>query len=294
MELRHLRYFMAVGEELHFGRAAKRLGISQPPLSQQIQALEAELNVTLFDRSNRQVRLTRAGTALLARARQLLSDVRSMEQHVRDVHGGKTGIVRIGHTPAAVLRILPQTIMAHRKRYPQVALQFRQHEDTAVIMDLVRTGALDLGIVRMSARGEHLVMKPLGHERMVLAVPEAHPLAGRERVSWSELRGVPFVHFPRHVAPDLHDHIDRFLAARGARLDVVVESSPFMNILAFVAAGVGVALVLETVTELARSGVRYVALAQSPQLNVAVVHRAEGYDALLPAVVTTLRRSMRR
>jgi DNA-binding transcriptional LysR family regulator len=293
MELRHLRYFVAVGEELHFGRAARRLGISQPPLSQQIQALEGELDVRLFDRSNRQVRLTRAGTALLTRARQILSEVASAEQQVRDVHRGQTGIVRIGHTQSVALRLLPRALLAHRQRYPDVALQFTA-EDSVVILDRLRTGALDLGIVRLPARSDGLVVKPLGNERMVLAVPTGHALARRARVGWNELRDVPFVHFPRPIAPDLHDHIARFLARRDFRMNVVMESGHFLNLLAYVAAGVGVALLLESSTEVTRSDVRYLSLTPSPRLDMAVIHRADAYVDLVPPVVATLRRCVRR
>jgi DNA-binding transcriptional LysR family regulator len=290
MELRHLRYFVAVAEELHFGRAARRLKISQPPLSQQIQALEQELGVSLFDRSSRQVHMTRAGTAFLASARGILEQVHTATLQVREVHRGQTGILRIGHAQSASLVVLPAAIQEHRARFPHVALQFEMHEDMARMTQLLHTGGLDLGIARTPVRAEGLVVKTLAVEPMVLAVPDTFPIARREVVDWEELRDLPFIHFPRHVGPDLYDHIDRILTRRGVHLNVVMESTNLLSMLAFVAAGSACALVLDATRSLARAGVTHVRLAHPPEVGLGVVYRAEAYTGLVPAFVSTLRK----
>ena len=293
MELRHLRYFIAVAEELHFGRAARRLGISQPPLSQQILALEAGLGVKLLDRGNRQVRLTRAGSTLLASARQLLESVDVATEQVRRVHHGNQGTLRLGHMAAAALILVPDAVNRHRKKFPHVTVSCQMTETVGAQFDLLRAGSIDVGIVRLPVRDDQLVVKALGSEPMLLAVPESHRLAGRAKVSWSELRGVPFIYFPRHVAPELHDHVTEFLIRKGVTMDVAIETPNFLSMLGYVAAGLGIALVLESAVALQRSGVRYVRLASPPQVITGVAYRPEAYTDLVPAFVATLRESIK-
>ena len=293
MELRHLRYFIAVAEELHFGRAALRLNISQPPLSQQILTLESELGVKLFDRSRRQVRLTRAGTTFLGSARQILATVEVAVTQAREAHEGKNGTLRLAHISGAAFRLLPDAINRHRQRFPTVTVSCQIMEIAARQLETLRSGAIDLGIVRLPFAGEGLVVKELGSEPMVLAVPAGDPLARRREISWSELRGVPFVSYPRQAAPELHDEQMAFMLRHGLTPQVTIEAPQIMLLLAYVAAGLGVCLVLESATAIRHEGVRYVRLKAPPRVYTGVAYRPEAYSDLVPEFVTTLRECAR-
>jgi DNA-binding transcriptional LysR family regulator len=293
MELRHLRYFVAVAEELHFGRAAQRLAISQPPLSQQIQTLESELEAKLFDRSRRQVRLTRAGTAFLGHARQILAAVEVAVGQVREAHQGKSGTLRLAHISGAAFRLLPDAINRHRRRFPTVTVSCQIMELAAMQLETLRSGAIDLGIVRLPFAAEGLVVKELGSEPMVLAVPAGDPLARRREIAWSELRGVPFVWYPRQAAPELYDEHMAFMLRHGITPQVAIEAPHIMLLLAYVAAGLGVCLVLESATAIGHEGVRYVRLKTPPRVRTGVAYRPDAYQDLVPEFVATLRECVR-
>jgi DNA-binding transcriptional LysR family regulator len=291
MELRHLRYFIAVAEELHFGRAAERLHISQPPLSQQIQALEAELAVTLLDRSRRQVRLTPAGTAFLGSARQILASVDLAVRQAREAEHGKTGTLRVAHIAGASLTLLPGAINLHRQRFPEVTVDCQLIETAIAQPEALRSGTADLGIVRLPFNADGLVVEELGSEPMVLAVPTKHALARQREVTWAQLRGVPFVWYPRHLAPALYDEQVSYMARKGLELQVAIEAPHFLTILAYVAAGLGVSIVLESATALMRDGVRYVRIRSPLRVGTGIAYRAEAYGELAQAFVASLRQS---
>jgi DNA-binding transcriptional LysR family regulator len=293
MELRHLRYFIAVAEELHFGRAARRLAISQPPLSQQILALETELEVKLFDRSRRQVRLTRAGAVFLSSAREILAAVDHATLQAREAHQGQTGTLRVAHIAGATLTLVPAAVNRHRKRFPRVTLDCQMVETTDAHPALLRSGAVDLGIVRLPLAAGDLVVKDLGAEPMVLAVPTSFALARRREVDWKDLRDVPFVAFPRLAAPELHDEITAIMARRGLIRQVAIEAPHFLTMLAYVAAGLGVCLVIESAAALQREGVTYVRVRRPLLVRTGVAYRPENDVGLVRQFVTTLRECFR-
>jgi DNA-binding transcriptional LysR family regulator len=206
LELRHLHYFQAVADEQHFGRAAARLGIAQPPLSQQMQRLEATLGVALFDRSQRRVTLTAAGRALAARAPAVLEAAAALHADVRQASLGKTGVLRVGVGTSALLGILPEMIARFRARYPAVLLQLddatsKPHEER------VRQRLIDVALVREIAPIAGVRSAIVREERLLVVLPRAHRLARRRTLKLADLRDEPFVLFPRESSPSFYDEL---------------------------------------------------------------------------------------
>ncbi|PZU10784.1 LysR substrate-binding domain-containing protein [Sphingomonas sp.] len=249
MELRHLRYFVAVAEELHFSRAAIRLNISQPPLSQQIAALELELGVKLFERSNRTVELTGAGRVFLERARWILAEAEDAAQEARRVDRGIEGKVLIGFMSSVMLFKLGHYLRRFSTEVPNADLVLQQKRSDEQYMAVI-SGQLDIGFVDLSL-GEALAtsdtvaldVRPALHERLVLCVAPDHPLAERLSVKAEELKELPFVALSRHSYPASYDKLCRMCAEAGFTPNIrqQVESMPVA--IAMAAAGYGVALV---------------------------------------------------
>src|SRR3984885_731896 len=200
LELRHLRYFVAVAEELHFSRAAKRLHMAQPPLSQQIRKLEQYIGHPLFTRNSRTVALTQAGEMLLERSRYLLRRLEDDLETVRRVGRGEIGTLTIGFIGSAMLTVLPTLIGSYRRRFPKVDLRLRELT-TSSLVDAIRQGAVDLGFLRDAGPTEGLMVEQVIAERFVVALAEAHPLASRKKLSLAELKGEPLILFARELGP---------------------------------------------------------------------------------------------
>ena len=247
IELRHLRYFVAVAEELHFGRAAARLGIAQPPLSQQIQRLERKVGGPLFDREGRTVRLTSAGAALLPAARRLLSDAAEATAMVRRAARGESGAVVIGFTPSTLFSPLPAAVRRYRELYPGVMVQLRQMVPIDY-EEALPAGRLDLAMVREPPESPGIVAIPVLTERFVAAVPRAHPLAGAKAVPLEALREDPFVLFPEDISPGLYRRIQELCSGAGFEPRVVQQADEWQTILSLVEAGLGVSLIPESLT----------------------------------------------
>jgi DNA-binding transcriptional LysR family regulator len=243
MELRHLKYFVAVAEELHFGRAALRLHISQPPLSQQIKSLEEEIGAELFIRTSRKVELTPAGRALLVRAHALLAMAEAAKVEVGRVAAGLEGILRVGFVTPAMDGPLPGIIANHRRQKPGVGMELKEASSLDQLEGL-RSGELDLAFIRnhgQDMRG--LAYRPFMREAYVIAMPKGHGLAGNDRFSLSALDGQPFIFFPRDQGPKLHDQIMAAFNRAGATPMINQEALSKRTMLALVAAGLGLALV---------------------------------------------------
>jgi DNA-binding transcriptional LysR family regulator len=256
MELRHLRYFVAVAEELHFGRAARRLHIAQPPLSQQIRRLEAELGTELLRRNRRRVELTEPGRLLLEGARPLLADADGLERLVRRAAGGEVGRLAVAYVGSATYRALPVLVRAFRERLPDVDLVLSERTTTPQVAAL-RARQVDAGIVRPPVADEGLLLEPLVAEALVAAVSDGHRLAAGARVAVAALADEPFVLFPRHVGTGLYDDVADVCRAAGFVPRVVQEAGDMQTIVSLVAAGVGVSLVPASVTALRLPGVAY-------------------------------------
>ncbi|MBJ6764476.1 LysR family transcriptional regulator [Myxococcaceae bacterium JPH2] len=241
MEFRQLQLFVAVAEELHFGRAAARVGMAQPPFSQQIRRLEAELGVTLLARTSRRVALTPAGSRLLDEARTLLARRADVVATVRRAAQGETGTLRVGFAASSAFGILPDIVSRFRRRFPEVKLELDDRESLDVGIALV-TGELDVAIVRTPFRHEGITVERLLKEPFSLALPSSHPRAGQQSVTLASLANEPFVLFPRHAAPGLHDTVTSMCLAAGFSPRIVQEASSWPSVIGMVEAGLGLTL----------------------------------------------------
>jgi DNA-binding transcriptional LysR family regulator len=224
--------FVAVAVELHFGRAARRLHLSQPPLSVPIRKLEEDLGVRLFDRTNRHVALTDAGEALLGRARHILAELdRARDLAVR-AGRGETGVLTIGYTPTATYEALPAVVPRFRAACPDVRLELRELRSARVPEEL-RVGRVEIGIVCGPVDTDGLVARTIARERLVVAVPSRHLLAKLRRVPVARLRGEPFVVVDRTVEPAWADAVARALEGRGVMTtDPSPRAARFVELLA--------------------------------------------------------------
>jgi len=242
IELRHLRYFIAVAEELHFGHAAARLNISQPPLSQQIQILEQQVGARLLARTNRSVSLTPAGRQFLADSRQILNQVDEAAARALRLHQGETGELRIGFTSSApFITAVSDTLSSFRQRYPDVHIQTREINTREQIAPL-NEGTLDLGLMRNTPLPETLAWEVILREPLLAMIPRTHPLATRTAVSLHELAQEPFVFFDPHVGTGLYDDILSLMRRYQLTPRIAQEVGEAMTIIGLVAAGLGVSI----------------------------------------------------
>jgi DNA-binding transcriptional LysR family regulator len=227
MELRHLRYFVGVGEEQHFGRAAERLHIAQPALSRQIQDLERELGFTLFDRLPRGVRLTAAGRLFLADARRILQDVAEARLRAERIALGKAGTLRIGISTALSWHgLVVDSFRKFRSEQPDAQLELH-HLISTYQIERILTGSLDVGFVTgLMALEKDLVHRQFAQDRMLLAVPKGHPLTKRKKVRLRDLRSMSFVGFPRWANPVFYDQLMRECSRGGLTAPRVVQEAP--------------------------------------------------------------------
>lgn len=283
MELRHLRYFVTVAEELHFGRAAKKLHISQPPLSMQIRALEAELGVMLFNRTQRSVALTQSGNALLGEARHILTRVDQAVLMTRRVSRGEIGELAIGFISVADYNVLPVVLREFRRAFPLVNLTLRKSTTDAQIRDLL-AGRIDVGFVLPPINEPSLESLPILREPLIAALPDKHPLARKAgKLVLEKLKDAPFILFPRPYAPGLYDDVVSCCKAAGFSPRVEQEAIQMQTIVSLVSAELGVALIPASLTNLRRTGVTYKELkAGSPLTEVHLAWR-RGDD--LPALL---------
>jgi DNA-binding transcriptional LysR family regulator len=285
MELRQLRYFVAVAEELHFRRAAERLHISQPPLSQQIRSLEDELGFALLIRTRRRVQLTPAGEAFLRDARALLGELDGAVATARRIDAGQTGRLRVGFVGSALLSIVPGTVERFRASRPGVAIELRERS-TVDQLRAVATGLVDVGLVRPPIDDDTgLRAETVLRERTVAALPAGHALATMSRVPLRRLADEPLVLFPRDQAPGFHDLLIGALADTGAGPRVIQYAPEMLTIIGLVAAGTGVSLVPASVSRLALDGVAYRPVTGAPRSELVAITRADDDSALARAFV---------
>ena len=259
MELRQLRYFIAVAEEMHFNRAAERLHIAQPALSQQIQRLERNLKTQLFIRTTRSVEITDTGRVLLEAARRVISEAERAQSQVELATLGSTGLLRVGFVSSAALSLLPGMVNRLHEHLPQVRFQL-QENTTEQQIQAVLDGQLDVGIVREIEPIDGIHITALKREALVVAVPETHPLAQRTSVKLAELAGEGFVVFPRNQVSRLYDLISALCIQAGFHIRIAQEAIQFPTILGLVAARTGIAIVPESLRALQSAGVAYLDL----------------------------------
>ncbi|SDG41619.1 LysR family transcriptional regulator [Paraburkholderia phenazinium] len=264
LELRHLRYFRAVAEELSFTRAADRLCIAQPPLSQQIRQLEDDLGVQLIERTERPLRLTDAGKHFLRRSTEILSSVQSAVDEVRRVGRGMTGTLSIGFAGSAMYNFLPDIVNAYRDLYPEIALTFDEML-AGQIEEALEARRIDVGFSRPGIDAPDKVQQRLLlEEPLVVAVSERHPLSARSSVPVQALNEQDAILYPRYPKPSLTDLVLEQLERAAVRLNLVQEAGNLQTAMGLVAAGVGITFVPASVAQHRRSGVRF--LPVDPQI----------------------------
>lgn len=266
IELRHLRYFVAVAEELHFGRAAARLNISQPPLSQQIQALEQQIGARLLARTNRSVLLTAAGKQFLADSRQILSMVDDAAARAERLHQGEAGELRIGFTSSApFIRAVSDTLSLFRRDYPDVHLQTREMNTREQIAPLIE-GTLDMGLLRNTALPETLEHAVIVHEPL-MAMIRTIILANISSVKLAELAKEPFVFFDPHVGTGLYDDILGLMRRYHLTPVITQEVGEAMTIIGLVSAGLGVSILPASFKRVQLNEMRWVPIAEEDAVS---------------------------
>jgi DNA-binding transcriptional LysR family regulator len=291
MELRHLRYFTVVAEERHFGRAAKRLQIAQPPLSRQIHALEAELGLRLFDRTRRGVVLTAPGTALLARSRAVFEALDLAVTAAHRAQAGELGRVVIGYVASLAYVGLADVLRAFRAGQPEVELVVRElspQEQLAALKD----GRIDVGFVRGPVTDAGLTTAVARREPLVVALPNGHRLARRARIEVAQLAAEPFVIAPRARGPAYFDLLMGLCRAAGFAPRIVQEA-PQLDLVSLVAAGFGVAIVPESLRKMGRPGLVLRPLVGAPHTELLIVWRTTDSSPALARFLELARRALK-
>lgn len=282
MELRHLRYFIAVAEELHFTRAAQRVGIAQPPLTFQIKALEKELGVQLFDRQPGRVTLTAPGRVYLEEARAILEHIKLAALRCRSSAQALVGRISVGFTESASFRTeVTAALHQFRSLYPQVEMSLEEGR-TGPLMESLRHGRIDMAFVRLPVGvDEAISFFPISTEPMVVVVPNGHRLAGRKAVRLEDLRDEPFVLYPRATRDGLPEMVMSACEARGFSPRVVQNTPQISSTINLVASGLGISVVPACMQSSRADAVRYIRLAGSGMVaSLGLAYRVGGLSVV--------------
>jgi DNA-binding transcriptional LysR family regulator len=290
MELRHLRYFVAVAEELHFGRAARRLNLAQPPLSQQIRSLESELGLALFHRTSRKVELTEAGNLLLAQARLVLMQAETATQTMRAAHRGEAGRLTIGFTTSAVYSLVPAILREFNRSRPHVEIRCLEMNPEQQLSAL-QERQIQVSFTRTPLGDAGLQTELLDREGFVMALPVDHPRAGQVRLRLRDFSGEGFILFSRHQGSAIYDAIIASCQKAGFSPRIAQEGGGVQTILALVAAGLGVAMVPASLRHLQRPGVVYRELPASDtqEVGLMLVWRKDDRSPVVESLVKIAR-----
>ncbi|MBF8178438.1 LysR family transcriptional regulator [Herminiimonas sp. KBW02] len=294
IELRQLRHFVTVAEEMHFGRAAQRLHMTQPPLSQSIQALEALLGVQLFRRTSRSVALTPAGIALLPEAQRILQQTAALPDLMRRAASGASGRLSLAFVSTADYSVLPHFLREFREAYPQVEIDLRE-ATTDVQLDELTQGRIDVGLLIPPLPDKarlQLDYLPVLSEPLILAVPKGlNAVRGKQTVALQAVAELPLIIFPRRIAPAFHDAILACYRDAGLTPHIGQEAIQMQTIIGLVSAGMGIALVPQSVSNLKRPGVDYKALAdKTPLVETGMAWRRDNTSPVLNAFLELLRK----
>ncbi|MQA87121.1 MAG: LysR family transcriptional regulator [Streptosporangiales bacterium] len=271
VELRHLRYFVAVADELHFGRAAERLHIVQPALSKQISALEKDLGVQLFERTKRRVCLTEAGAIFLEEAREVLAQAGLAAERARSAARGQRGVLTIGFITPALISVLPPALRAYRQRYPDVRLVLRESPNRPAVQGVL-DNQFHLAFIRLPIEDTSLCCETVLEEPVVLAVPDDHELAEMEEIPLAALADEPFVMIPRSQEPVLYDYNVAMCLDAGFSPRIVHEANTTLVAVGLVAGGIGIAFVPASTQQIVRPGLVYRRIRQpTPLFRLGVV-----------------------
>ncbi len=295
MELRHLRYFVAVAEELHFTRAAERLGIKQPPLSLQIRRLERELGTSLFHRLTRGVELTETGALLLDEARGVLDHVERVKAGVQSRARGETGCIHLGFADATCFQpLVPGIIRAYRERCPGVLVS-PEGRNTPLLVAGLRNREIDVAFVRPPlSNGEGLAIEPLVEEPMVIVLPESHPRAGDRSMPLAALAEETLILFPRAIGPGLHDAIIASCQRVGFCPKLGQEAPQISSTVHMVAAGFGASIAPQSIAQIHLAGVAYIGIeGEAPRAPISLAYRRDDRSTAVRNFVASARRHSR-
>jgi DNA-binding transcriptional LysR family regulator len=285
MDLRALTCFIAVAEELHFRRAALRLNLTQSALSQRIRSLEDEIGTTLLERDRRNVAITPAGAAFLEHAKTSVASAGMAKVEALRAARGDTGRLRLGFTVIAFYGELPRAVRRYRDLYPDIAIELSEMNSPALEAALA-SDEIDLGVLHPPLYTPGLALAELPPQRMVLALPEGHPLAEREVIAVRDLAGEPMLMGPRSVGPSITDRMMALLYAEGIEPRIVQEVSPMTTLTGLVSAGAGVGFVTEGIATVVRPGVVFRPVEpEPPAMPMAAAWRE---DALTPTAARFL------
>jgi len=292
MELRHLRYFVVVAEELNITRAAQRLQMAQPPLSQQIHQLEEELGVTLFHRSKRRIQLTDAGQVFLEEARRTLVQAEYARRMAQRAQRSEIGRLVMGFVSEATYDLLPIMLQAYRARFPQVEIVLREMTTMQQVQALQK-GSIHLGMLRPPIPETGLNLQIVREEPFVVVLPPTTRFAPDERLPLSALSEEPFVLFPRAISPGVYDQVISLCNQAGFSPIIVQEATELHTILGLVAVGIGVSLLPASVRLLRSQGVVYRALPQTgTQANTALAWRQDSRSSVLFTFLDVAKQSL--
>lgn len=288
MELRQLRYFLALAEECHFGRAAARLHVAQPALSQQIKQLERELGVSLFNRSTRRVEPTEAGRHLTDYARALVTEEERARTHMRELATGHAGRVSVGFIGTATYDVLPRVARTVRAKLPKVTLDLRGELLTPLLVEGLLSGTFDLAVLRGAAPEEDIRITPLRSEPLVAVLPSHHRLAGRPDIPLEALADEPFVIHPSQSRSSMYDRVLSACRRAGFQPAPLLEVGETATLVVLVAAGHGVALVPQSVQSLSLDGVTYVPLTSPESVELVLARRTHRVSAAVEQVASVI------
>ena len=288
MELRHLRYFVAVAEQRHFGRAAERLHMAQPPLSQQIRQLEGELGVTLLTRTTRRVDLTPAGAAYLDHARSILAAVDEAGEVAARIAAGRTGRLMVGCVGSATYSLLPALAKRMRSELPDVDFGFRGEMLSPDQAAALHAGSLDLALMRRLPDTSGLTVTDVRHERLLVALPQEHRYAARKRLRVADLAGEGLIVHAGNGRSVMHTLVHELFADADLEPQVVHQVAETSTLVTFVAAGLGIAVVPEPTSDLNVPGVVYVRLAGTRGVDLVVATREGDANPVLARALARL------
>lgn len=289
MELRHLRYFIAVAEELHFGRAAERLHIAQPPLSHQIRQLEEEIGVRLFQRTKRRVELTAAGEVFLRESLKAMAQIEQAVGEAQRASRGEVGQLVIGFIQSAAINVLPGILQTFRDRFPKVDIKLREATPTQVHHDLIG-GQIQIGFLRPPINHDALECESVLSEPILVALPKAHPLARQKKLALKSLSTERFIMFPRAAGPGFYDQLVSICREAGFSPAVSQEAVQMQTILGLVAGGMGIALIPASIRSLRSDGVIYREIRELvSQAEMVVAWRRDNQSPTLHALLNVIK-----
>ncbi|GEQ78115.1 LysR family transcriptional regulator [Comamonas testosteroni] len=288
--IRQLWMFLAVAEEEHFGRAAQRLNMSQPPLTEQIKVLEQSLKMQLFERSRRGTKLSPAGAAILPAVRQFADQTERLERVIREVASGQSGVLHVGAITSAMLDTIPPVLSYMREQHPRVTIFVREIDSVEAVPEL-EAGTLDLAFARLDGEiGNSISTLPLAEDRLAVALPMGHPLAELPRVRLQSLATEHLVMSARQVSPVYFDMLTSVCRSHGFTPRVLHEVRSVTSQIAYVSCGQGVALVPASIRKLAPANVVFRPLKEKlTVVTAALAWNAERHHPLVDAVVSWLK-----